>query len=153
MSLEFRSFVAMDTAIIVACISGGVGIIAASLSYIFSKIKDREADRRKLMVENYKEFLAAVSGITASSDNSHFSTENQKRFSDACNTLVIVASQKVVSALYEFQNETKAANADTLTDERHDALLTALIFAIREDLGIKNKDFNEGFSFHLWSKG
>ena len=51
----------MNTSLIVEAIAGAVAVIVAALSYLFTKIKEREADWRKWKYEQYKEFVAALS--------------------------------------------------------------------------------------------
>ncbi len=52
----------MNTPVLIEAIAGAVAVIVAALSYLFTKMKEREADWRKWKYEQYKEFVAALSG-------------------------------------------------------------------------------------------
>ena len=73
----------------------------------------------------------------------------EKKFSDSCNTLIIVAPKKVVDALYDLRKEIMTPDPSRLNVQQK--LYTKLLFAIREDIGIRNNDFNrDEFTFILW---
>jgi hypothetical protein len=51
----------MNSSVIVEVIAGAAAVVVAALSYLFTKMKEREADWRKWKYEQYKEFLVALS--------------------------------------------------------------------------------------------
>ena len=83
----------MNSTVLVAVISGAVALAVAALSYAFNKRRDREAEWRKLKLEHYKEFVAAISGVVGqrSTEQSHI------RYADAVNSMVLVAPPKGAS--------------------------------------------------------
>ncbi len=145
----------MDSAIILACVSGVIGICAASWTYFLTKRKDREEERRKLKIEYYKDFILSVSHTVMNPAFLNVPEEvakiadAEKKFSDSCNTLIIVAPKKVVDALYDLRKEIMTPDPSRLNVQQK--LYTKLLFAIREDIGIRNNDFNrDEFTFILW---
>ena len=74
-------------------------------------------------------------------------------FSATSNTIVLIASQEVVSALMAFHNEIKWENRENSSIDRHDKLLQELILAIRKDIGLSKKDSPSAFDFHLIGTG
>ena len=52
----------MNTLALVEVIASATAVIVAALSYFLTKMKEREADWRKWKYEQYKAFLAALSG-------------------------------------------------------------------------------------------
>jgi hypothetical protein len=64
----------------------------------------------------------------------------------------LIASQGVIAALHDFQDEARASNANR-DAKRHDALLSRLEWEIRQDLRIPgNPPMNE-FEANLWCSG
>lgn len=138
----------METPIVVAIITTFTSIAVAAVSYFFTKLKEREADWRKQKLEHYRELLEGISG-TVGSDST---PEGNRRFARAPNVIALVASQKVLNALRDYQDEVRVTNTNK-SDERHDKVLVNLLLAIREDLNISPKDDHETFSFKLWCSG
>jgi hypothetical protein len=78
--------------------------------------------------------------------------EGNRRFAAACNTLHLIASQGVISALHDFQDEVRVSNTNR-DSARHDILLSRLEWEIRNDLCIPgNPPMNE-FKAILWCSG
>jgi len=138
----------MDMTIIVAIISAVASVIAAALTFWFTKLKEREAEVRKQKLEHYRDLVNSFSGIVGSDDT----PEGQKHFALACNNLSLIASQEVLIALQAFQLEIRKSNPEP-SIERHDALLKNLLLAIRSDLGLAKKDDEEKLNFHIWCSG
>ena len=138
----------MDAKVIVEALSAVVVIIAAALSYLFAKWKEREADWRKWKYEQYKDFILSLSGIVGSDRTE----EGEIYFARACNTLHLIGATDVLRALHAFQNEIRSSNPRCNPDLA-DQLLTNLVWEIRRDLGIStSSDFNE-FAVQLWCSG
>lgn len=121
------------------------GVLIASLSYYFTKIKEREAEWRKEKLRLYIEFIESLT------DNiEEVSTmEGRKRFAKASNNLYLFAPSKVLSGLKGLQDEINVKNPHR-TLEKHNKYLSVLIFQIRKDIGIKEND-ETNFNMSLWS--
>jgi hypothetical protein len=78
----------------------------AAPSYLFAKWREREAEWRKLKLDHYREFVAALSGVVGERSNA----PAQGRFSEAVNAMVLVAPSVVLRALYAFHDEVRAGN-------------------------------------------
>jgi hypothetical protein len=136
----------MDTSVIVAVISTAAGVTVASLSYYFSKKKEREADWRKYKFEQYKEFMVSMSGNLTNSST----PDGIRSFYKACNALSLIGSRGVLLALPAFIN---SAGKPNVSRDAHDALLSKLIWEIRQDVGIPGTPDASEFSVQLWSSG
>jgi hypothetical protein len=110
--------------------------------------KEREAEWRKYKFEQYKEFPISVSGIVGRDST----PEGNRSFARACNTLHLIGSKGVLTALHEFQDEIRVSNTNQ-SDVRHDAPLSKLIWEIREDLGIPRTSEASDFVARLWCSG
>ena len=136
----------MDTSVIVAVISTAAGVTVASLSYYFSKKKEREADWRKYKFEQYKEFMVSMSGNLANTST----PDGIRNFYKSCNALSLIGSRGVLLALPAYIN---SAGKPNLSRDAHDALLSKLIWEIRQDVGIPGTPDVSEFSAQLWSSG
>jgi hypothetical protein len=138
----------MDTPIVVAVISAAALVFVPAISFYLTKKKDREADWRKYKFDQYKEFTASLSGIVGKDST----PEGRRNFARASNTLHLIGSSGVLTALHEFQDETSVSNT-ARSDLRHDALLSKLIWEIRKDLGIPQTPESSAFVARLWCSG
>jgi hypothetical protein len=136
----------MNTSVIVAVISSAASVIAAALSFYLTKKKEREADWRKYKFEQYKEFLVSMSGSLGSNSTS----DGRMSFSSACNALHLIGSKGVLLALHSLL---AVAGRPGLPNATHDALLSKLIWEIRQDVGIPGTPDESEFFAHLWSPG
>lgn len=132
----------MNTSVFVEAIAGAVALIVAALSYLFTKVKEREADWRKWKYEQYKEFIAALSGNVGPNP----SIETQRTFLEACNTLNLIGSRGVLTSL---QALIASMNADSPREENN-ARISRLIWEIRKDVRIPGNPRAEDFSARLW---
>jgi hypothetical protein len=136
----------MNTSVVVSVISAAATVIAVAVSFYLTKKKEREADWRKYKYEQYKEFLISMSGIVGTD-----STPDGKRSSArACNTLHLIGSRGVLSALHKFLD---AIGDPSLSRAIHDALWSKLIWEIRQDLGTPGTSAESEFSARLWCPG
>lgn len=119
----------MDSATVVATISGATALAVAAITYGFNKRREREAEWRQLKLNHYKEYVSALSDVVGESSTAR----TQARYSAAVNLMTLVASPTVLRALYEFQDEVRASNPDR-TQDGHDVKLSALLRAIRADV-------------------
>ena len=138
----------MDTPILVSVISASASIGVAAVTFFLTKRKEREAEWRKQKLDHYRNFLEALSG-TVGNDST---AEGQLRWAKACNTIGLIASQRVLRVLWQFQDAIAKSNP-TPSTESHDRGLNQLLLAIREDLGVSPKDDPSTFKFRLWASG
>lgn len=138
----------MDTSIFVATISATASIVAAAVTFLLTKRKEREAEWRKQKLEHYREFMDAMSGIVGTDST----PEAQRRWARATNTIGLVASQRVLLALRQFQDAIAKSSPDR-SQETHDQALNRLMLAIRADLDVTPADDPAMFSFRLWCSG
>jgi len=131
-----------------AVVGGVLSIVVTVIGFLFAKWKEREADQRKFKSEKYQEFVAALNGVVGKDST----PEGQRRFNAAINSLILVAPWPVLRALYKFRDEIGASNPSK-TRERHDLLLSSLMWEIREDLGIPNPRRRKEFCLSLYESG
>ncbi len=134
----------MNINVMVAIISAATSLIIAALSYYFAKKREVEAEWRKEKLQQYRNLLEALSGNVEGIST----PEANERYSHAVNTIALVASQSVISALFDLRREISYKNQNR-SIEREEALLTKLMLEIRRDLRIKPKDDPTTFQFSL----
>jgi len=122
-------------------IASAAAVVVASLSYLFTKKKERDADWRKWKYEQYKEFLAALSGNVGPPN-----PETHRVFPKAYNTLNLIGSPGVLASL---QSLIASMNADNPREENN-ARISKLIWEIPADLRIPGTPDAEDFSARLW---
>ena len=122
-------------------IASAAAIIVATLSYLFTKMKEREADWRKWKYEQYKEFLAALSANVGPPN-----PETHCVFLKECNTLNLIGSRSVLASL---QSLIASMNSDNPREENN-ARISKLIWEIRKDLRIPGTPGAEDFSARIW---
>jgi hypothetical protein len=132
----------MNTSVVVETIAGAAAVIVAALTYLFTKMKEREADWRKWKYDQYKEFVAALSGHVGPDRTA----ENHLNFLNACNTLNLIGSRAVLSSL---QSLIASFNADNPREENN-ARMSRLIWEIRKDIRIPGTPGASEFSAKLW---
>ena len=135
----------MNGALLTVLISGVLSISAAlgtvALTHYFGRKRDHETDWRKMKLEHYKEYVAALSGIVCGSN-----AAAHRRYADAVNSLSLVASPKVLITLYAFLDETSFRNQNR-TDLKYETLLSSLLRNMREDCHPKPPNDAEEFTF------
>ncbi|MBI5787455.1 MAG: hypothetical protein HZA78_01175 [Candidatus Schekmanbacteria bacterium] len=135
----------MDTNILVAIISASSSIAVASLTYYLTKRMQTKREWQLEKINHYKVLMSALSDLAVDGKDKN---EANERFSLAVNTICLVASQQVITALMEFHNEIKFSNLN-FTQEKADFLLIKLLLAIRKDIGLSKADNEKTFNFHL----
>jgi hypothetical protein len=133
----------MNSGIAVVALSSLTAIVVAAITYFTTKSREREAEWRKVKLDQYKEYLTALAGMVGDL-RSH---ENTARYATAYNTVELFASQEVIERLHYYQDLTKLP-ADKVPLDEHDRRLTQLMLAIRRDLKIRPAD-EKSLSFHL----
>jgi len=136
----------MDAPILVAIISAATGLVASALTFYLTKKKEREAEWRKQKLDHYKEFMATLNEIVGPPA----SVDAKVRFASASNNIFLVGSPAVLLALRDYLDETAESNKSRSSD-RHDDLLTKLIFSIRDDLGIEPNRPMGGYTVRMWA--
>ena len=115
---------------IAGAIASGVFALAGVVATSFlAKRRDHENTWRQTKADHYQEFLAALS----SNVEGRATEGSQERYTDAFNALSLVASPAVLQAVDAFQAEISYVNT-ARSGERHDALLSAAIQAMRDDI-------------------
>lgn len=101
----------------------------AVLTYGLTKRKEPETDGRKMKLDLYRAYVLALSGVVRWDRT----PEDQAKYADALNSLMLVASPDVLRAAYVFQDapsDPTGNDAATSKEKRLDELLKAL----RQDL-------------------
>jgi hypothetical protein len=138
----------MDGTVYTALVSGVVALgtvtLTQTLTYFFSRKNAHQADWRKLKLEQYTEYLLALSRIVRRDSD----MEAQRRYADAANSLTLVAPSKILADLYAFQDELGEAN------QNHDplkanSLLNLLMRDMREDCHPRAPEDKDGFQFRM----
>jgi hypothetical protein len=140
--IHFRKGEIMETNVSVATISASASIMAAAISYFLTKSLERQKDWRNQKLRYYAELVAATSGVVAGDET----PDSQRRFTTACNTIGLVASQKVINCLNEFR---EALWVPPDPPDAHERKFIALLREIRSDLRILPKDDPATFAYHL----
>ena len=122
-----------------------VGVIIAAFTYFLTKRREREAEWRKEKLKYYQAFTDSLSTITEDISN----IKNKSAFCRASNNLMLFAPQEVLTALYEYQETSRAGYVGTQNE--HDQKLKALMLAIRKDIGVSPSDRADDFSVRLWA--
>ncbi len=138
----------MTAPILTALITALGGIMIAGATYWFTKQRERDAELRTVKLEHYKEFVASLSGIISGESTA----ESQRSFARASNNLMLIAPQAVIEALQLFQQEIRVSNTNK-SDERHDQLLSKLIYEMRSDLHVLPADNANTFQVGMWASG
>ena len=138
----------METPIVTAVIALFGSLLAAAITYWFTKRREREAEWRKEKLAHYKAFIESLSGVV----EGDASPDGHKAFAKATNNLLLFAPQSVIAALNDFRFEIRISNTNR-TSERHDRLLAALLLAIRRDIGVSPEDEAGAFKPILWTSG
>lgn len=123
----------MDSTFLLATISGVTvvsgAVMTAGLTYFFTKRREREAGWRKMKLDQYKEYVPALSGIVEGRDT----PEGQIRYVDAIESLTLVASPAVLRELHRCMDYTTSRNINKAL-EQHDKTLTGLMNALRQNV-------------------
>jgi hypothetical protein len=135
-----------DYQIIVAIIAAAATITVAVISFFLNENAKRKTEWQQKKFGHYQKLLLAISELAVDGRNKPRANQD---FSTASNTIVLIASQEVITTLMLFHDEIKWENRDSFSSKRHDKLLQDLILAIRRDVGLSKKDVATEFNFHL----
>ena len=127
----------------VAAISAIAGVI---ITFVLTRRREHEADWRKLKLGQYQEFVLALSGIV----RGRATPEAHSHYADAVNSMSLVGTIEVLTALRKFQDEIAWVNQNNRkTDDRHDELLAQLLRAMRKDINPQRSRGDEAYPFRL----
>lgn len=133
----------IDATIISALIATFTAIVISIISNDLSKKNTLKFEERKLKQQYYIEYIQALSENMNNLD----SDEATIRSNHAFNNLIIIASPKVVAALYEYNNlqinHLKYHNVENYP-EKFTCALTKIVQTIRVDLYGNKKHINGG---------
>ena len=136
----------MNSTIIVALLATFTAVITAIITDSLNKRSKLRLEERSLKEQYYLEFIHALS------DNMNHveSSETTIRYNHAFNNLVIIASPRVILALYEFAalmiNHLKYNNIDNY-EVQYTKTFSKLIKEMRNDLyGSRSSKVNQGLS-------
>lgn len=135
----------MDNSVLVALIVTAGSIFTAAATFYLTKTHQLKVEFRKEKLNHYRVLLSSLSDLAV--DGTDKDDANRK-LALAANTIALVASQRVISALMRFHDEVKFSNPDRSPD-RHDQLLKELMLEIRKDIGLTSRDSRSTFAFHL----
>jgi hypothetical protein len=137
----------MDAAIFVATISAAASILAAALTFLLTKSKEREAELRKQKLEHYKEFLDALSGIVGTDSTAETNAVGR----GPPTRWDWLPHSRFCKPKGAFR--TRLQSAPNRSTDEHDRCLNQLLLAIRHDLGVTPADDPHTFAFRLWCSG
>jgi hypothetical protein len=120
---------------ITAGVSAVTALIAVIITNRLARRREHEADWRKLKLAQYQGFIIAFSSI----EKSRSTPEAIRRYTDAANSMSLIASMSVLRALRNFQLEISYKN-DKRSQAEHDRLFDLLIRALRADVQPSNQD-------------
>lgn len=127
-----------------AIVSGSAAVIAVVLTNWLARRREHEADWRKLKFAQYQEFVLALSGIV----NERSTPAAQARYSDAVNSMALIAPMEVLKPLTAFQSQISYINK-TQSQESHDSLLDPLFRAMRADIQPRHAQEPVEYTFKL----
>jgi len=109
------------TTTIITTILSSITAVAVTLLVNVSAIRrEREAEWRKLKLDRYQEFIAALSEVVGS--RSTAGRERKERYANAVNSLILVASDAARGAIYRYQDETSISGKQLLLKTRVDEI-------------------------------
>jgi hypothetical protein len=130
----------MDSSILVAIITVSGSILVAAITFYLTKRHQLNIEWQHEKLNHYKVLLSAISYLAIYKNK----PDALEKFSTSINTIALIASQNVVSALMNYCDAIIRKNEDS-TEQR----LNELFIAIRKDIGLSAKDNMETFKFHL----
>jgi hypothetical protein len=114
--------------VLAALASGVFALVGVVVTSLLAQRREHKTEWRQAKVEHYEEYMSALSAIVSGRST----PAAQDRYADAVNALALVAPIAVLDAVGAFQAEISIRNS-ARSDERHDALLSAAIRAMRDD--------------------
>ena len=135
------------TEVWVVVIGGIISIFAAIGTHYLIKRRELEIIVVEHKFERYNDFMASFSGIGG--ENKTY--EAHVHFTNAINTLNLIASKKVLEAMNELVDYVQTHKGECFNISEQNIILNKLILEIRRDLHPKtSKDFRQ-FEFRVIS--
>jgi len=138
----------MNGTLFTVLVSGMLSVVAAlgavALTQYLGRKRDHEADWRKMKLEHYKEYIAALSRVVGRD----LDANAQRRYADAANSLTLVAPSDVLTALYSFQDGISYSN-QSRDSTRNELMLSLLLRNMREDCHPKAPKDKAEFLFRM----
>lgn len=123
-------------------VSGVVSFGVVAISNVLGKSREREAEWRKVKLEQYREFTASFSSVVHKGRDE----SSQRRYADAVNNMVLIAPPQVLKALYAFQDEISFNNTER-NPSRYEELFSELVRKMRLDCFPTQPGDSEHFLF------
>lgn len=136
----FTMWIAATTAFISAFTALAVVLMTNRLTHR----REHESDWRKIRFEQYREFMLALSQIV----EGRATDEAMRKYTDAVNSMALVAPMSVLKALQDYQAEISCSNPQR-TDSAHDQLLNVLIRELRRDVHTSASNDDPSLKFQL----
>jgi hypothetical protein len=116
-------------AILVSVISALAALSGVVFSYRLTKLREHDAEWRKLRLDRYNEFLKAFSATI----RNQATLEDRIKYADAVNNLTLVAPGQVLTALYRLQDSIGSLT-EGVSKKSAEAYASDLIHAMRDDV-------------------
>ncbi|MGF6242373.1 hypothetical protein P3T42_004128 [Paraburkholderia sp. GAS38] len=116
-------------AILAALASGVFALVGVIVTSFLAQRREHETEWRQTRAAHYQEYVSALSAIVSGRST----PAAQERYADSVNAFAPVAPPAVLDAVDAFQKEISIRNTER-DDVRHDALLSAAIQAMRDDI-------------------
>ena len=118
--------------IVVAIIAGLFSICVAIFGSVFINLNNVKLQTRKLKEDHYVRYIESVHNLAEDNKN----VQALKEYTLHRDKMFIVASEKVVKAMLEYENVAVGKNSS-----EHDKYLTNLVIEIRKDLSIRDRSY------------
>ena len=118
--------------IVVAIIAGLFSICVAIFGSVFINLNNVKLQTRKLKEDHYVRYIESVHNLAEDNKN----VQALKEYTLHRDKMFIVASEKVVKAMLEYENVAVGKNSS-----EHDKYLTNLVIEIRKDLSIQDRSY------------
>jgi hypothetical protein len=134
--------------VLTAVISAIGAAIGSAIAILITKWLDRKAIWRAKKLAYYEEFLASQSQTVGPT----VSPEAKVRFANATNTLHLIGSLGVITALHLYLDQVAESNRSP-SGENYDLRLSRLVWEIRADLGDPPTKHPDDFRAISWAPG
>lgn len=133
----------------VVVVSGTLSIFGVIITHYLIKRRELEIREAEHKLERYKDFLASLAGI----GSGYKTYEAHVNFTNAANTINLIASKEILEAVYELVDYAQTHKGESYNISDQSRILNKLILEMRRDLHPKtSKDFRQ-FEFHFFSHG
>jgi hypothetical protein len=130
-------------------VSAAALLLVAFLTFVLNKKLQIEAAWRDEKLKFYREFMDSLS----SAIEGDATAEGHLRFARATNNVHLVGSVSVLKALHQYREHISIRNASRRDFDKDEALLSALIVAMRQDLGMPKSLRTSSLPVRLYASG